>query len=129
MGQFTVTVEVSHRLTQDFRQVEMLVDTGAIYSQLPASLLRSLDIAPTDSDWFVQADGVPHSYEVGEVRFRLGGRERTTPVVFGPDRMHLLGAVTLESFGLVPDTTQRRLIPAKLLMVGLGRGVIRGEPT
>ena len=49
---------------------------------------------------------------VGEARFKIGDRERISQVVFGPEGRFLLGAVTLQSFGLIADTTHHRLIPA-----------------
>ena len=130
MGTFVVNIEVAHPIMRIFVQGTALVDTGAIYSVLPATFLRTLDIVPTEEEIFTLSDGKPHRYGVGEARFRFNNKERTTPVVFGPsDHQSILGAVTLESFALIPDTTKYRLIPANLLMVGMRWGVINGQPT
>ena len=48
---------------------------------------------------------------MAETKVRLNGQERTTLVVFGEeDTDALLGAYTLEGFGLAPDPVGRRLI-------------------
>ena len=88
---------------------------------LPASLLKNtLGLSPSEEQSFTLANGESHRYGLGEARFKIAGRERTTPVIFGPDDVYLLGAVSLESFGLIADTTGRRLIPApELLLVGV----------
>ena len=75
------------------------------------------------------ADGREHVGDIGEIRFRIGGKERTTTVAFGKNpTVRLLGAVTLESFGLIADTTRYRLIPSRrLLFVGMRRKIVQGR--
>ena len=122
MGLFRARVEVANPAGGPFRTIEPVVDTGAVYSMLPASLLESLGLSPDEPQTFILADGNTREYGLGEARFRIEGRERTTPVIFGPESVFLLGAVSLEVFGLIADTTQRRLIPSpELLLVGIRR--------
>ena len=130
MGQFYVAVQVSHTATDDFRRVTVTVDTGALYSVLPLAFLRVLCVKPIDQGVFTMANGEEYTGDIGEARFKIGDRERTTPVVFGQDPgTRLLGAVTLESFGLMADPTKHRLVPAPLLLVGLrGKATIQGKP-
>lgn len=56
---------------------------------------------------------------MAETRVRLDGQTRTTLVIFGEEAaVPLLGAYTLEGFGLASDPVGRRLIPVPgLLMV------------
>jgi hypothetical protein len=47
----------------------------------------------------------------------IDGRTLHTTCLFGPrDGLSLLGAVTLEQFGLSPDPLARRLVPARVPM-------------
>ena len=126
---FTVPVEIANPQGGPAASIEPVVDTGAGYSVMPASLLESLGLEPVEQEEFMLANGEVRVYAVGEARFRIDGRERTTPVVFGDDGVFLLGAVTLQNFGLVADTTQHRLVPARLLLVGMQPGIIEGTPT
>ena len=126
---FTVPVEIANPQGGPAASIEPIVDTGAGYSVMPASLLESLGLEPVEREEFMLANGEVRVYAVGEARFRINGRERTTPVVFGDDGVFLLGAVTLQNFGLVADTTQHRLVPARLLLVGMQPGIIEGTPT
>lgn len=126
---FTVPVEIANPQGGRVASIEPVVDTGAGYSVMPASLLESLGLEPVEREEFMLANGEVRVYAVGEARFRIDGRERTTPVVFGDDGVFLLGAVTLQNFGLVADTTQHRLVPARLLLVGIQPGIIEGTPT
>ena len=129
MGMFTVPVEISNPWGGGAASIEPVVDTGAGFSVMPASLLKSLGLEPVEQDEFLLANGEIRVYSVGEARFKINGRERTTPVVFGDDGVLLLGAVTLQSFGLVADTNEHRLVPARLLLVGMQPGIIEGTPT
>ena len=128
MGMFKVNVKVANPLAAATRDVTALVDTGAVYSVIPDSLLRSLNIEPTEEMEFTLADNTPRVYGVGEARFGIDDRERTTPVIFGPENTYILGAVTLQSFGLIPDTTHHRLVPARLLLIGVRQGTVPGIP-
>ena len=89
-----------------------MVDTGAVYSMLPSNMLHELGVAPTKDGEFTLADGRKQRFPIGDVRFRIGVEEHESPVIFGPEERFLLGAVTLQIFGLIADTTHHKLIPA-----------------
>ena len=94
------------------------MDTGASYTWVPAQTLRILGIVPGFRFPFVLADGRRFERYVAETRVRLNGQERTTLVVFGDEGTQpLLGAYTLEGFGLAPDPLNRRLIPVPGLLM------------
>ena len=121
MGLFRTTIGVGDPANPVFHEIEPVVDTGAVYSMLPASLLeQTLGLSPSEQKTFTLADGSRQVYGLGEARFRFEGIERTTPVIFGPEGVYRLGAVSLQSFGLIADSTHPKLIPSpELLLVGV----------
>ena len=57
---------------------------------------------------------------LGEVGIKVEGfRASATPVVFGDESIYLLGSVTLEQLGLMPDPIERRLKPIEALLMVL----------
>ncbi len=119
MGTFEVQIGIGHPHGGDLHPVSALVDTGATYSMMPETLLTSLRLTPSEQTGFRMANGSRVEYGIGEARFNIDGRERTCTVIFGPEGRHLLGATTLEDFGLMVDPTQPnpRLIPAAELLL------------
>ncbi|OGM31082.1 hypothetical protein A2630_00245 [Candidatus Woesebacteria bacterium RIFCSPHIGHO2_01_FULL_44_10] len=97
-------------------QRRMLVDSGAIFSVLPASVLGKLGIKPDSKQKFVLANGQEIEKEVGEARFIWKDRARTAPVVFGDEDVYLIGATTLENMGLILDPINRRLEKLPMLL-------------
>ena len=112
MGSFEVMVGVASPGSSEFQDIEVVVDTGAAHSFLPASFLEDIGIPRTRARAFKLADGTRKTYDLGEARFRIEGREMNSPVVFGDEDIALLGATTLENFDLIADTTNLRLIDA-----------------
>jgi predicted aspartyl protease len=101
--------------------LEMLVDSGAMYSVVPAVVLARLGIEPDRRERFRLADGTSLRRDVGSAFFEIAGRRGASPVIFG--RRHdsvLLGVVTLESLGLMLDPIRRRLKPLPLRLGALG---------
>ena len=112
MGIFYETIGVGNPSGGDLVSVSALVDTGASYSMIPASLLRRLGIVMgTRRLGFSVADGRRVEYAMGAARFAIGNRERACPVVFGPEGRYLLGANTLEIFRLLVNPVDERLEP------------------
>ena len=100
-----------------YRAVNGLVDTGASLTQVPASVLQELGIAPDETQRFILADGSRREMPVGEARIELQGRFKAIDVVFGSEGSNvLLGALALEAFGLAADARNGRLIPADLTL-------------
>ena len=98
-------------------EVDMIVDSGAIFSVVPSSVLRRIGIAPESTETFDLADGRPVRRDIGNVLYEVGGRTRAAPVVFGRRQdACLLGAVTLEALGLRLDPLRRQLRPLKLMI-------------
>jgi clan AA aspartic protease len=112
MGTFRVAVEVGDPQGRRWTRAEALVDTGATYTWLSESLLREVGVEPTFQFPFVLADGRRIERGMAETQIRLDGQQRTTLVVFGDAGTEtLLGAYTLEGFGLSVDPVNRRLVP------------------
>ena len=87
---------------QRARRVRFLVDSGAVYSVLRQADWRALGLHSERELDFVLADGTALTRGVSECTFELEGRRATSPVVLGEsDDESLLGAVTLESLGLM----------------------------
>ena len=113
MGIFYVPVQVGSPATQLSATVEALVDTGAIYSMMPASLLQGLGLDPGEVVTFDIANGETVDYPTNWATFLAGGRRGMARVIFGPDGEYLLGATTLEDLRLMVDPIDRRLVPTR----------------
>ena len=122
MGITFVTTTVSGAKGKSSR-VRMLVDSGAVYSLLPARVWRRLGLKAKRHEEFELADGSTVERDVSECHIRFGGVDGHTPVILGApgDNDALLGAVTLESLGLVLDPFARRLVRMRLLLAASGR--------
>ena len=118
MGTFTVALTVQGP-TGESASVDALVDTGSTYAVLPAQLLERMGVMRKERMSFRLADERVVDYDRGEAVVRIDGREMTVPVVFGPDDASpLIGAVTLEIFGLSVDPLGQRLVPVEGLLKG-----------
>jgi len=100
--------------------VEFLVDSGAVYSLIPAAALRRLGLRPYRSVTFTLADGTKIKRKVGDAYFEINGHRGPAPVIFGEKGDEpLLGVTTLESLGLVLDPFKRQLLPMRMLLAHL----------
>ncbi|MGD0695287.1 MAG: aspartyl protease family protein [Terriglobia bacterium] len=98
-------------------RVEFLVETGALYSVIPGSVLRKLGIKPHSRRTFTLADGSKITRRIGDVLFRFDGRRGASPVIFGQaDDSVLLGSVSLEALGLMIDPLKRELRPLPMVL-------------
>ena len=111
MGTFTVPLTVGNPDSAAQETVEALVDTGATFSVMPASLLRRLGIEPTRTRRLRFANGQVEERQTGMAFFEVDGIDCEAMVVFGPEDLHLLGATTLEALLLIVDPINKRLIP------------------
>ena len=108
-------------------RVKFLVDSVAVYSVVPASILRRVGIKPGRAKTFILADGTEVKRQIGQVLFRLNGEEGASPVIFGEKTDSiLLGSVSLEALGLILDPFKRELRPLPALLAGVGLSVQTG---
>ena len=106
---------------QRSRRVRFLVDSGAVYSVLRRSDWRALSLKPQRELDFVLADGTTLTRSVSECTFELHGRRATSPVVLGETEDEaLLGAVTLETLGLILNPLSRTLQPMRMVLARAG---------
>ncbi len=99
------------------RECEFLVDSGAVYSVVPESILKKLGIKPTSFQEFILANGEIVRKPVGNAYFEYGGKIRAAPVVFGDEDVFLLGATALEALGMVLDPIRRELKPLPMVLM------------
>jgi clan AA aspartic protease len=98
-------------------QSQFLVDTGAGYTVVPEKLVKQLGLKPEFEREFSLADGTKVKRKVGSAIVEFQGEQIASPVVLGEKGDDaLLGALTLEAFGLVINPFTRTLHPAKLML-------------
>ncbi len=113
MGTFNWPLSVVSADGENVETVDALVDTGAVYTSLPASMLCRLGIVPRRKMKFELADGSVIEEDIGYAAVRVEGIEVPTIVVFsGGDASPLMGAYTLEGVGMAADPVNQRLTPA-----------------
>lgn len=96
-------------------EVDCLVDSGAVYSLIPGRVLRKLGIKPHSTREFVLANGEVVRRRLATATFEYEGRRGDSMVLVGESGDDpLLGATTIEGFGLVLDPFRRELRPMKL---------------
>jgi len=111
-----VTVRPS-RSSRKRQQVEFLIDSGAVYSLVPAGVLHKLGLKPYRTESFALADGTRIKRKVGDAYFEINGHRGPAPVIFGEKGDEpLLGVTALESLGLVLDPFKRQLRPMRFLL-------------
>ena len=114
MGTFFTDVQIASPRRADRREtVKLLVDSGSLYTWISAGVLRDLGVQPTDRRRVVTIEGRTTERGLAEILITLEGRTLHTLCLFGETGdLEVLGAYTLEGFGLAIDPVQRRLIPA-----------------
>lgn len=114
MGTFRAAIEIGDPQGEQYESIEAVVDTGATYTWVPRDVLTRLGVTPQSMREFETADGRVIEREVGRTWVRVDGKTEITLVVFGDEgSVPLLGAYTLEGFGLAADPLGRRLVPVR----------------
>ena len=118
MGVTVLTVGVANTANPEAVELlEFTVDSGAVYSVVPAVVLERLGIAPLKQDRFRLANGTHIIRRRGAAVFRFGEYVGGADVIFGePGDATLLGALTPESLGLSLDPIRRELKPMDLVL-------------
>jgi len=99
MGLTVIDLEIANPANPDkTERVEFLIDSGAIYSVVPAPILEKLGIKPIAKQEFRLADGSKIVRQKGVALFKYGERIGDADVIFGEEGDSvLLGALTLEA--------------------------------
>ena len=114
MGTFRIDIEIENPARPGARLLitDVLVDTGAELSWVPADLLDELGIERY-ARHFRQADGTILVRWAGPAFLHVEGKRATDDVVFGePGDLILLGAHTLEGLNVRVDPVLKRLVDA-----------------
>jgi clan AA aspartic protease len=121
MGITVLEIEVANPASPETREkVEFLIDSGAIYSVVPAPVLDKLGIRPLTQQEFRLAGGSKIVRKKGVAVFKQGERLGGADVIFGEEGdSALLGATTLEALGLALDPLKRELKPLPLILASL----------
>jgi hypothetical protein len=121
MGLTSIVVRISNPADRSRGvEAEMLVDSGAIFSAAPADELRALGMEPFKEERFSLADGTSIRRPVGAALFEVAGKIGAAPIIFGePGDAWLLGALSLESLGLLFDPLKRELRAMRMPLYGV----------
>jgi len=99
-------------------EVELVADTGAIYTVIPRKTLEGLGIGPRGRKSFKLADGRVIEREVGIAGIGVKGEVAHTTVVLGEEGdAPVLGVTALEELGLQVDPITGELKPMELLLL------------
>lgn len=99
--------------------LEALVDTGAMFTTIPAPVLERLGVRPFDTLPVRFASGQIERWSIGQVEAELDGRRRPVLCLFGSvDAPPLIGAHTLEAFLLMVDPVEQKLVPKEAYLMG-----------
>ena len=92
----------------------LLVDSGSEATWVQESILKQIGITVAKKDVpYLMANGQTITRSVGYAILRTNGFETVDEVVFGqPGDLTLLGARTLEGFGVMVDPRKKKLIAA-----------------
>lgn len=118
MGLKALEIHVGNPATpEETEKIELLIDSGALYSLVPTPVLERLGIRPLSSQEFRLANGERMTRNKGIALFRYGERIGGADVIFGEEAdSSLLGATTLESLGLALDPLKRELRPIPMVL-------------
>lgn len=120
MGLAVLELEVGNPANIEVtKKLEFLIDSGAIYSVVPAHVLSELGIKPIGEETFRLADGSKIVRKKGVAFFRYGERTGGADIIFGEEGdCTLLGAFTLEALGLALDPLKRELKSLPMILAG-----------
>jgi len=96
---------------------EFMVDTGAVYTVIPYTMSKALELTVTKTQKFSLADGTTVERDLSYAMIEIDGERAPSTVVIGKrGDSALIGAVTLEGMGFVVDPFKRKLRPMKLVI-------------
>ncbi len=120
MGTFTYPLRITVMDGERSVDIEATVDTGALYTMLPARTLRELGVERAGSRRFLIGDGRRIQMDIGYAWATIDGERAPTIVAFGEDNAPpVLGRYTLDGLGLAVDPASQQLVPATLMMLNV----------
>lgn len=98
--------------------VEVLVDSGAIFTSVPRDVLHRLEIRPIARRKLRVYGGATVERDIGVAVLEYEGKYAGITVIFGEaEDTPILGATALESLGYQLDPITKKLKPVELLML------------
>jgi predicted aspartyl protease len=122
MGLTVLEIDVGNPASPETTEkVELVIDSGAVYSVVPTPILEKLGIRPIARQEFRLADGSKIVRKKGIALFKRGEQVGGADVIFGEEGdSNLLGAFTLEALGLFLDPLRRELRPLPMILAKHG---------
>lgn len=119
MAYTKVRARISNPAQPDrYREKELLVDTGAVYTVVKAKDLHDLGIESVDKMEFHSISNQRLMREVGVSLIEVKGRRWLTNVIFGNEAdSEVLGVTTLEQLGLQVDPVKNEIKPMPLYLL------------
>jgi predicted aspartyl protease len=100
------------------RDLDLMVDTGSLFTRVEASILHEVGIAPAETRQFRTITGSLIERKLGYALISWDGPTGSINVVFGePGDMAILGVTALESLTVTADPIQQTLVPTVALAV------------
>jgi predicted aspartyl protease len=98
--------------------LEALVDTGAMFTTIPAPILERLGVRPFRTMPVRFANGQIEEWPLGHVEAELEGVRMPILCLFGSsDAPPLIGAHALEAFLLTVDPAEQKLVPKEAYLM------------
>lgn len=122
MGLTRIAAKLRSYTSNDTVNLTFLVDTGAMDSMAPASMLRQMGIQPNGKRTYELASGELLDYEYGPAEVAFMDEVANIDIVFGPDGTEpILGVIALEAAGFVVDPRHQvlRKLRARPLKIAL----------
>ncbi len=121
MGITNLKLKIANPAKPDiFEDITFMVDSGAVYSVVNQEILKKLGIKPISEKEFSLANGDVIKRKMGGAIFMYADEKGHAPVIFGEKGdSNLLGAVTLESLGLILDPIKRKLLSLPMVLGNL----------
>lgn len=121
MGTFFVDIEINGPTAQAPVVLNALVDTGAAHTAMPEDVLDQIGIRRRSRRLFRQAGSPRVERPLGQARVSISNSgeedEFYVPVIFLPKgSTPLLGATTMQIFGLAVEPEGERLLPSEALL-------------
>lgn len=117
MGTFFHTITLIGR-SGATETLEAMVDTGAMFTVIPAPMLERLGVRPFRTMPVRFANGQIEEWPLGQVEAELNGVRMPILCLFGStDAPPLIGAHALEAFLLTVDPAEQKLVPKEAYLM------------
>lgn len=118
MGTFREKIIISNPDDSQAIELDLIVDTGVTYTWIPKKYLDQLKIKPKFKRKLRIADGSIIERKASLINIKIKDEVLPTVCIFGDAKSKpLLGAVTLEEFGLGVDPINKTLVPVPSLLL------------